>query len=106
MTTDPESPRSRNPEVSPALDSVVLRAMCRDRDQRYRTAGEFAGALQLAIEHPDEVQWTRPAHSPPLTLPPAVAAASQASMPPGVGRSGFNRPISLPAMSSRSLSSR
>jgi serine/threonine protein kinase len=104
MTTDPESPRARNPQISPALNSVVMRAMCRDREQRYRSAAEFAAALQTAVERPDEVLWTRPAVGPTMTLPPAVAAASQVSSPSSSSRSGFNRPISLP-LSSRSLPS-
>ena len=100
MTTDPEPPRSRNPDISPALESVVLRAMCRDREQRYRSAGEFATALQAAIDRPDEVMWHQPAATPALALPPAVAAAAQqqihpmrVSRPPG----GFGSMRSVPS---------
>jgi serine/threonine-protein kinase len=82
MTTDPEPPRSRNPEVSVALESVVLRAMCRDREQRYTTAGEFAAALQAALDHPEASLWSRPASTPALALPPAIAAAAQAPLVP------------------------
>jgi serine/threonine-protein kinase len=112
MTTDPEPLRSRNPEVSPALDSVVMRAICRDREQRFRSAGEFAAALRAALEHPSEVSWTRPEHTPALQLPPAVAAASQQSLQPRGSRPPVSlaarsmpnhQPVSLPARSASSL---
>jgi len=104
MTTDPEPPRARNAEISPALEAVVMRAMCRDRDQRYRSAAEFSAALQAALERPDDVTWTRPAVTPALVLPPAVAAASQmASQISAPSRS--SRPaMPAPPLSSRSLS--
>ena len=34
-------PSALNPKVSPALDAVVLRAMAKDRFERFQTAGEF-----------------------------------------------------------------
>jgi serine/threonine-protein kinase len=82
MTTDPEPLRSRNPEISLAMESVV---------------------------HPDEVLWTRPADLPALQLPSAVAAALTApvvrvpkalriSLPPATRNSG----VSVVAPSSRS----
>ena len=109
MTTDPEPLRSRNPDVSLAVESVVLRAMCRDREQRFRNAGEMAIALQAALDKPDEVQWTRPDELPALQLPSAVAAAMTApvvrvpkalriSLPPVTRNSG----VSVVAPSSRS----
>ena len=104
MTTDPEPLRSRNPDVSPALDAVVLRAMCRDREQRYRSATEMAAALEAALAHPDEGLWTRPQDTPALALPPAVAAAMQApvqrvprslrtSIPPVARNSGVSNAV-------------
>ncbi len=109
MTTDPEPLRSRNPDVSPAVESVVLQAMCRDREQRFRNAAEMASALQAALEKPDEVLWTRPQDLPALQLPSAVAAALttpvvrvpkqlRISLPPVTRNSG----VSVVAPSSRS----
>jgi serine/threonine-protein kinase len=86
MTSDPEPPRARNPEISPALESVVMRAMCRDREQRFRSAAELSAALQDALDRPDEVKWSRPATGPVIALPPAVAAAAQLSGPNRVSR--------------------
>jgi serine/threonine-protein kinase len=39
-------PSSLNPEVPKELDQIVLKALNRDRDQRYETAAEFADALR------------------------------------------------------------
>jgi serine/threonine-protein kinase len=39
-------PREVNPEISPALNDVILRSMAKGPDERYQNADEFAGALQ------------------------------------------------------------
>ena len=39
-------PSSLNPEVPKALDRIVLKALNREREQRYATAAEFADALR------------------------------------------------------------
>jgi len=54
---EPVSPRARRPELPPALESVILRAIARDPEARFRTAAEFAAALRgldLSAERPDE----------------------------------------------------
>jgi len=38
------------PELAPDLDSVFARAMAKERDERYATAGAFAADLRAAIE--------------------------------------------------------
>lgn len=45
----PPSLVSLNPAVPPALDAVVQKALAKDRDHRYQTAGEFAAALQSVM---------------------------------------------------------
>ena len=40
----------RNPDVDPAFDGVVLRAMQSDPDRRFSGAGEFCQALQQAAD--------------------------------------------------------
>jgi serine/threonine-protein kinase len=42
-------PSSHNPSVSGELDAVVVRAMAKDRDERYQTAEEFREHLQAAL---------------------------------------------------------
>src|SRR3954451_5825394 len=42
-------PSSVNPEVSPEVDRVVMRALARNRDARYATAGEMADDLEKVL---------------------------------------------------------
>ena len=42
-------PRSFNPSLPPAVESVIVRALAKDRQDRFRTAGETASALAAAI---------------------------------------------------------
>ncbi len=46
LRTSPPPPSQLNPEVDPALDAIVARALERDREQRYQTLGLLAGELQ------------------------------------------------------------
>lgn len=58
LITSPRRPSEINPEISPQLEEIVLRALEREPNQRYATAYEFARDLA----HPEEVQVTeRPA---------------------------------------------
>ncbi|MGA2690620.1 MAG: serine/threonine-protein kinase, partial [Candidatus Korobacteraceae bacterium] len=42
---DPVRPSLLNPQISPALEAVILRALDRDRDRRYQSAGEMCADL-------------------------------------------------------------
>jgi serine/threonine-protein kinase len=42
---DPVRPSLLNPQVSPALEAVILRALDRDRERRYQSAGEMCADL-------------------------------------------------------------
>jgi beta-lactam-binding protein with PASTA domain/predicted Ser/Thr protein kinase len=42
-------PSSRNPEVPPALDSIVMKALAKNQLNRYQTAGEMRTDLQRAL---------------------------------------------------------
>src|SRR5882724_11897834 len=46
---DVPPPSQQNPMVSPELDAIVLRALARDRDQRWATAAEMADALDDVV---------------------------------------------------------
>ncbi|MHA7984721.1 Stk1 family PASTA domain-containing Ser/Thr kinase [Rathayibacter sp. CAU 1779] len=48
VSEQPVKPSSLNARVSPAFDMVVLRALAKDRYQRYQTAAEFRDDLELA----------------------------------------------------------
>ena len=43
---EPAPPRSLNPGVSPGLEKVILKALEKDRTQRFQSAREFLGALE------------------------------------------------------------
>jgi serine/threonine-protein kinase len=46
---DPVRPSLLNPQISPALEAVVLRALDRDRDRRYQSAGEMCADLSRLL---------------------------------------------------------
>ena len=61
VSEDPVPPRAINPEVSPELEAVVLRAMQKDPAQRYVDADQFIAALEEVRDLParyDEAQRT------------------------------------------------
>jgi serine/threonine-protein kinase len=71
----PQRPSSINPEVSPALDSVVMRALEKSPGDRFQNADAFIAALDNALKAGDELRGGTAAFAP---LPPAVAAAEAA----------------------------
>ena len=48
VSQDPPPPSSINPQLPPALDAVVARALAKQRDHRFASAHDFALALQEA----------------------------------------------------------
>ena len=48
----PRSMRAGNSQISRALDEVVMRALCKDKERRYQTAAEMAADLRKTISHP------------------------------------------------------
>ncbi len=50
VSEEPAPPSARNPEVSGALDAVVMRALAKDPSQRFQSADEFIVALGQARE--------------------------------------------------------
>jgi serine/threonine-protein kinase len=84
LTSDLEPPSKRAnaaARVTPALESVVVHALARDRDERYASASTFAAAIKHARAAPNDVDSLKPSAfsvSPPgtdafaRTLPAAV----------------------------------
>jgi eukaryotic-like serine/threonine-protein kinase len=76
----PQRPSALNPQVSPALDAVVMRALAKDPAQRFADAESFITALDAAQRDP--------ASAPPgsteafAALPPVVVAEAANGGPP------------------------
>jgi eukaryotic-like serine/threonine-protein kinase len=79
----PRPPRELNPEVSPALEAVVLRALAKDPANRFSSASEFRRALDAAEANPQATEATAliPAAAPPAAA--EAAAAPEAPAPEG-----------------------
>ena len=52
VSEQPASMRTRNSHISKALDEVVMRALCKDKQLRYQTAAEMAADLRMTISRP------------------------------------------------------
>lgn len=56
LSEQPPAPSAWNPDISPALDAVVMTALRLDPAERYRDAEAFIAALDAAEAMPEEVQ--------------------------------------------------
>jgi eukaryotic-like serine/threonine-protein kinase len=84
MTETPPPPREIRPELSPALEKVVLKALEKEPQARYASGREMAAALAAAIE----------AKTPPVY---AAAAPMPAAPPPDdLGKQNGRYPPSPP----------
>src|ERR1700691_374194 len=77
VSVEPTPPSQRNPEVTPALDAVVMRSLAKNPLARFATADEFIAALQQAREG------ISPAPAPAFNgVPPTHTAAAALVVPP------------------------
>jgi serine/threonine-protein kinase len=70
----PQRPSSVNPQVSPALDAVVMRALEKEPGQRFQSADAFIAAIDAAIKDPGGGAENTAAFAP---LPPIVAVPEE-----------------------------
>ena len=49
ISEPPVPPNALNPAVSPALNAVVMRALAKDRTERYQSAADFRSDLEIAL---------------------------------------------------------
>lgn len=74
LTKDPPPLRQHNPAISPALERIVLRAVARERDDRYSSAAELGDALRGVARQADTLTRVQPSVSS-STLPLRAAPA-------------------------------
>jgi serine/threonine-protein kinase len=70
LTQRPTPPRVHNPDLLPALDAILLKALAKQPQNRYQTAGELADALHQAVQ---TAQTRRMAHEPAFDSKAGIA---------------------------------
>ncbi len=70
----PQRPSSINPQVSPALDAVVMRALEKEPGQRFQSADAFIAAIDAALKDPGGGAEHTASFAP---LPPVVATPEE-----------------------------
>lgn len=76
VTERPVPPSKINPDVSPAMDAVVMRALAKHRDDRFQSASEFRRDLEQAARgimpafamNPEETDDTQLFGAPPTSV--------------------------------------
>jgi serine/threonine protein kinase len=63
LTREPPAPRLVNPEISPAVQSVLLKALSKSPAERFQTGGELVDSLEKALLE------FEPADTQPVTIP-------------------------------------
>ncbi len=83
VTMPPPSPRQLEPEVSAALERVILRALRKTADERYESAGALVADLRLALEDSAAgvEEDTEPEVEPVVAEPSAASPAAAAALP-------------------------
>ncbi|WP_224369793.1 serine/threonine-protein kinase [Hyalangium versicolor] len=101
----PAAPHEVNPQVPVALSQVIMRAMAKKPDERFRSASEMRAALEQALTTATNAPPPRPtapplaAHTPPAPppLPADTAMAMPATAPAPPRRSPAPAPADIPA---------
>lgn len=73
VSQPPQRPSSINPQISPALDAVVMRALEKEPGQRFQSADAFIAALDAALKEPGSGGGTAAF----AALPPIVATPEE-----------------------------
>jgi serine/threonine-protein kinase len=76
VSETPQRPSSINPQVSPALDAVVMRALEKEPGNRFQSADAFIAALDQAMREPGVGRGTAAF----VAAPPVVAVPEEAPL--------------------------
>jgi serine/threonine-protein kinase len=89
------APRQLNPDISPAIEQIILRAMAIPMDRRYQNAAEMKAAL-LAVNLPRSAVHGRPPAPPrPTPVPVEPLPRRTTTAPPPKGFFASNWPVLL-----------
>lgn len=83
VTTPPPSPRVINPQLTAAIEQVVLKSLKKKPENRYNTAVELAQTFKLAVERPDSVHDTEPRN---ISTQPALDATQPSAAQPNIAQ--------------------
>jgi serine/threonine protein kinase len=95
ITEKPPAPRSLNPDLSPAIESVLLKALEKDAKERYQTGAQLMAALEGAIKTSDVPQKTP---LPPLPVGVPTIHHSENSISQISKRQTPQKPVGQPVV--------
>ena len=97
LMTLPQPPSSLNRSLSPAIDTVILRALAKQPAERYPSIADFARELQRAIA-------SAPTVYAPLPPPPSEDIRATLTISDIEAREGTTRTVTLPGGNKTSVS--
>ena len=101
LSARPPSLLSRRPDLSPAVDQVVSRALAKSPDDRYQSCGEFAGALRASCGPAAGLAGPGAGRNPGAAAPPRPP--TRPANVPGYGQAEAGRAWSAPTIPQRPL---
>jgi serine/threonine protein kinase len=79
-------PRSVNPSLSEDAERVLLKALAKNRDDRYQTADDFVRAVQKALPETEAAERTVLTDSPGMAAAALAGGSASAGSSPSAGR--------------------
>ncbi|MFF5701717.1 Stk1 family PASTA domain-containing Ser/Thr kinase [Streptomyces sp. NPDC012794] len=105
---EPQPPSNFDPEITPVMDAIVLKALVKDPDYRYQSADEMRADIEACLEgqpvaataamgaagygYPDQGGYGHQGYDQPTTAlrsPDAGQTSMMPPMPPGGGDGGY-----------------